>query len=46
MTAKCVPMQFLTDALMGAAVIMDKEGESSNRILEFSFGSIGIISHM
>lgn len=25
---------------------MDKEGESSKRILEFSFGSRGLISHM
>lgn len=45
-TAKCVPLQFLTDALIWAAVIMDKEGESSERILEFSFGSRSIISHM
>lgn len=46
MTAKCVPMQFLIDALIGAAVIMDKEGESSKRILELNFGSRGVISHM
>lgn len=45
-TSKCVPLQFLTDALIWAAVIMDKEGDSSQKILESSYGSRGIISHM
>lgn len=45
-TAKCVPLQLLTDAMIWAAAVIDKEGESSERVSEFSFGSRGIISHM
>lgn len=45
-TAKLSHSNFWQMPWYEPAIIMDKEGDSSKKILEFSFGSRGIISHM